>query len=707
MKQVMISKGAAIVDDVPVPSIGTGEVLVRTQASCLSTGTEVAGLMSSGVPLWRRALRQPEHVVKTAKMAMDKGVRSTIRAVEQKRDEARPSGYSAAGVVVEVGADVRDIVVGDRVACAGGGYAVHAEYIRVPRNLCVVIPGELTWDAASTVTLGAIALQGIRRAKPTLGETFLVIGLGILGQLTAQLLRANGCRAIGTDPDRERVALAEGLGLDMGLRADADTEDVYRMTNGVGADGVIITASTSSDEVVSQAFKACRRKGRVVLVGDVGLDLNRADFYAKEIDFLVSTSYGPGRYDQRYEEEGLDYPVAYVRWTENRNMQEYLRLVADRSVDVEALIDGRYEIDDAGTAYAALLRGNPKPLMTVLSYSANGAAPQRTLRIRAAATPKRGRIRVAVAGAGSFATSSHLPNIGSLPDRYSLETVMSRSSHTAAAVARRFGAANASTDYAEVLSDPGIDAVLIVTRHNLHASMALDALRAGKHVLVEKPLVLNRDELRQIDELVSRSQDGGRVLMTGYNRRFSPCAARLRAILRESGGPFVINYRMNAGYVPRDHWVHGPEGGGRNLGEACHIYDLFTYLADAGVSSVKAISVSPTSDYYGRNDNFIASLGFDDGSLASLSYTAMGNAKYPKEMADIYSDGTTAVLNDYVGLDVYGRGEALKNTSQDKGFKHELIAFADGVNSGQWPIPWWQQKQVASVALDIEDQLTT
>lgn len=706
MKQVLISKGSAIVEEVPVPAIESGEVLVRVKSSCLSVGTEMSGLRSSGVPLWRRAINQPEKVVATARMALEKGVKRTWAVVDEKRNQANPTGYSAAGVVVDVGNDIKDIVVGDRLACAGGGYAVHAEYIRVPRNLCVPLADRIDWDAASTVTLGAIALQGVRRADPTLGETFVVIGLGILGQLTVQLLKANGCRTIGIDLDPERLELASKLGLDMPLPVGSDMQQVARLTDGLGADGVIITAATPSDEVISQAFRACRKKGRVVLVGDVGLNLDRGDFYAKEIDFFISTSYGPGRYDHRYEEQGLDYPVPYVRWTENRNMAEYIRLLATKQVDVSQLIEASYDVDDAGTAYASLNDSTIKPLMVILRYASSDEPVLRTLKLRERTEPRTGIVRTAVVGVGAFAKANHLPNLAGLSDRFSIETIVSRTGHAATAAARQFGAATATTDYAEVLADPDIDAVIIATRHHLHATMALEALRAGKHVLVEKPLAISLEEIEAFDEYFA-SEVHTPLLMTGYNRRFSPFATRMHDLIGDRSGPFILDYRMNAGYIPLDHWVHGPEGGGRNIGEACHIYDLFTYLADADLSDVSAAAIVPTSAHYGRSDNFVATLSFADGSLASLTYSALGSTEFAKECAELYSDGRTLVLDDYRSLDVYGAGDGVKTATTEKGFREELIAFADGINSGEWPIPWWQQRLVADVAIRVEAQINS
>jgi predicted dehydrogenase/threonine dehydrogenase-like Zn-dependent dehydrogenase len=714
MKQVLIKKGAAYATEVPAPQLEAGEVLVRVQASCLSIGTELSGLRGSAVPLWKRALAQPEKAMNALKMAGDIGLRRTWSLIEEKKEAEHATGYSAAGVVVAIGAKIRDLMVGDRVACAGAQFAHHAEYIRVARNLCVTLPEGVDFEAASTVTLGAIALQGMRRAQPTLGETFMVVGLGILGQLTVQMLRANGCRVIGTDTERSRIETALSLGMAHGVHPEeADTDTVARMTDSYGADGVIITAATPSDAVVSSAFKMCRKKGRVVLVGDVGLNLNRADFYVKEIDFLISTSYGPGRYDQRYEEQGLDYPISYVRWTENRNMAEYLRLIADGRVQVAPLVAARYPIEEAAAAYAAI-GGADKPLVALLTYPPLEEAPvvlNRRLNLKSVPQRGEGKIRMALIGAGSFARSSHLPNMRALDRHYHLRAVVNRTGPSAKAVGQQFGADYVSTDPAEVLADPEVDAVLIATRHHLHGTLALAALKAGKHVLVEKPLTLIREELAELqafygNDAATNGASGKPILLTGYNRRFSPHVLRMQQLLAQRSAPFILNYRMNAGFIPLDHWVHGPEGGGRNLGEACHIYDLFTALADAEVTGIAAQAIKPATAHYGRNDNFVATLSFADGSVANLVYTALGHKGVPKETAELYVDGKIAVLDDYRSLTVHGaEKQSLQTRLQDKGLMIELERFAQGIQTGDWPIPWWQQVQVSEVAFAVEEMV--
>lgn len=708
MKQVLVSGGSVRLEDVPAPLVEPGTVLIRMDHSCISIGTEMSGIRSTGLPLWKRVLQQPQHVKKVVDMVLADGIGATRRLVQERLSVALPTGYSGAGVVIEVGAGVHAYAPGDRVACAGAQCAHHAEIVRVPTNLVVPIPDNVGFDVASSVALGAIALQGIRRAQPTLGETFVVIGLGILGQLTVQLLRANGCRVIGVDLDRARIELAARHGMNWGVHPDDvdDVQQVARLTGGVGADGVIITAASPSDAIVSTAFNMCRKKARVVLVGDVGLDLQRADFYAKELDFLISSSYGPGRYDAAYEEHGVDYPLAYVRWTEGRNMQEYLRLIADGSLDVKSMVAAVYPVDQINAAYGALKSGTDKPLMVLLSFPQRTGALQRRMHLRPQSQPRHGKgpIRIALIGAGGFAKGAHLPNLQALSDDFTLRAVASRTGHNAVATGNRFSADYCTTDYQEVLNDPEVDAVIIATRHDTHASLALDALRAGKHVLLEKPTALTPGELLAIESFFLESQGPAPVLLTGFNRRFSPYARLIATLVDGRSNPMVINYRMNAGYISLDHWVHGPEGGGRNRGEACHIYDLFTFLTGAAVTSVHATAMVPSTNYYSATDNFVATMGFEDGSVATLTYTALGNTEFRKESMEVFVDGKVIALDDYRRLTATGtRQQPMETRAASKGQKEELKAFAAAIRGeAEWPIPLWQQLQATRISFEVD-----
>jgi predicted dehydrogenase len=702
LKQVLIRGGGVAVEDVPAPSVGRRSVLVRVAWSCVSVGTESASVAMSALPLYRRALKQPEHARRALEIARNEGLLRTYKRFSGQLAAGIPTGYSAAGVVVEVGNDVRGFRRGDRVACAGAGIANHAELVDVPINLVVPVADELGLDNASTVTLGAIALQGVRRARPMLGEVVGVLGLGILGQLTVQLLHANGCRVVASDLDSERVALAVAHGAEDASRDFAAR--AHALTDGFGVDAVIVTAATSSSEPMHEAAQACRRKGRVVIVGDVGLELRRSDLYEKELDVLVSTSYGPGRYDTVYELEGHDYPLGYVRWTENRNMAEFLRLLADGAVRLDALPQERYRIEDAETAYAAL-RGERKPLLVLLEYGGEEAAAARTTRV-SMLSPRADRIKVALVGAGSFALGSHVPNLLKLRDRFQLRAVMSRTGATAKAVATRAEAAYATTDLDEVLADAEIDLVLIATRHDLHAAQALAALHADKHVFVEKPLALDETELEEI-EAFYMNRDGP-LLMTGFNRRFAPPVAHARRLLRTRTTPLVADYRMNAGYLPLDHWTHGPEGGGRNIGEACHVYDLFDALVEgAEVESVAARAIRGDGTRVAANDNFVAAISYADGSVCSLTYTALGHRDHPKERLEIFTDEMVLAIDDYKTLTLAGRGGGWRSRKPQKGHVEELEALAHALRrGGPWPIPLEEQTRAMRIAFAVEAGIT-
>ncbi|HEY6012288.1 MAG TPA: zinc-binding dehydrogenase, partial [Nitrospirota bacterium] len=450
MKQVLMKRGKAVVDEVPAPQIGDQEALVRVSYSCISTGTELSGLKEGGKPLLLRLLQQPQNIARGLQMVATQGFSRTLAVAQGILDSGYPTGYSAAGMVLAVGKDIQDIVPGDRVACAGAGIANHAEFIAVPRNLLVKVPDDLPLDIASTVTLGCIALQGVRRADPKLGETVAVIGLGILGQLTVQMLKANGCSVIGVDRDQRRIVQALLHGMDRGLDASSDIiiDDVIRFSRGKGADAVVITASSTTSDIMDQAMDMCRKKGRVVIVGDVGLHLKREKFYKKELDVFISTSYGPGRYDHSYETEGKDYPFAYVRWTENRNMDAYLRLVSEKKVLVQPLIERTYPVDEAAKAYEELQLAASKPLMVLLEYSKESVPGGKV--VVSSAAKKKGQIAVGLIGAGGFAKGMHLPNLQMLEKFYTLHAVASKTGTNAKAIALQYDAVYATTDYREI-----------------------------------------------------------------------------------------------------------------------------------------------------------------------------------------------------------------------------------------------------------------
>lgn len=717
MKQVILRHGRAVVEEVPVPALLPGSLLVRVAYSCISPGTELATLSTTeagtGLGLVRSALRHPDRVRQVLASLKTRGFRATKALIQGRLTFGSAVGYSCSGLVAEVGDGVEPFRPGDRVACAGSGYANHAEAVVGPQNLTVAVPENVELAPAATVTLGAIALQGVRRAQPALGETVGVIGLGLVGQLTAQLLRAAGCRVIGLDIQRARVDLARSLGLDEGLvPAEGDPEErVRHLTQGFGLDAVIITAAARSDEPVNLAMRLVRRKGRVVLVGDVGLGLQRPAMYEKELDLLMSTSYGPGRYDPLYEEGGLDYPYAYVRWTENRNMEAYLGLVAAGKIQLAPLLAAVYPLAEAARAYEVLqAEGGPLTVLLENPLPTGDRPLARHIALTPRKTTKKGqRLRVGVIGAGAFAQSTHLPNLRRLADRYEIRAIVSRTGTSALAVARQYGAAVAATDYRELLNDPEIDAVLICTRHHLHAAQAADALRAGKHVLLEKPMAIGREELAELDKAVRDLQAAGTcpAFMVGFNRRFSPLIIRAKEFVADRVHPLLIRYRMNAGPLPPEHWVHGPEGGGRAVGEACHILDLFGYLTGTRAEAVTATAIRPRSRACFAEDNFVATLRYRDGSVGTLLYTALGARDFPKEEMEIYADGKVLAVDEYRSLEIYGaKDSGVQTRLADKGHQAELEAFHRLViGETEPPMTWEEMVETTELSFAVRDQL--
>ena len=643
MKQALVSKGRVYPGSVPAPGASPGCALVKVAYSCISPGTETSVLRASGASLIKRAIEQPERVKKALQIMVSRGLSETFAKVSGDGSREQPTGYSVAGVVLESGEGVHDLKSGDRVAAAGAGLANHAEIVNVPRNLIARVPAELDLASASTVALGAIALQGVRRAGLQLGEIVVVFGTGLLGLITVQLVRAAGCRCIAVDVNPRRLELAGQLGAEFTvnpLHHEDPIKPVFHLTGGNGADAVIFTAATTDPTALSQALAMTRRKGRLVMVGVYGKELHREDIYQREIDFLISSSYGPGRYDPQYELEGRDYPFAFVRWTENRNMEEFLRLLVSHAVDVQPLVDVSYPIEQVSAAFARLDEPD-RPLAILLSYGDSfptGVSLAEGRKVVSRAPAPRltdGRIRVGIIGAGAFARGVHLPNLKRLRDRYELVAICNRTGLGAQSAASKFGAMLATTDPGEILEDPSVDLVMICTRHDLHGKLVLQSLRAGKNTFVEKPLCTTSEDLQAIRHFFEAPDSSVResppMLMVGFNRRFSRYVREAKRHLAGRINPLVIHYRMNAGYVPPDHWLHGVEGGGRIIGEACHIVDLFSYLVDAPVRSVTSSSLDPSTSSVLADDNRVILLSYEDGSIAVLEYFAIGSKVFPKE----------------------------------------------------------------------------
>ena len=623
-------------------------------------------------------------------------------------------GYSAAGAVVALGEGIADLAPGDLVACAGAGQANHADYISVKRNLVCRVPAGCPINAAATTTVGAIALQGVRRATPQLGERVAVIGLGLIGQITAQLLRAAGCDAIGLDLDPQRVARALSLGMRYGASdAEAFKAVVRDATGGRGVDRTLLTAATKSAAVVNLAMEVTRAKGTVVIVGDVGLKIEREQFYRKEIDLLMSTSYGPGRYDPSYEADGHDYPFGYVRWTLNRNMQAYLELVESGRVDVLALIDRVISVDEAPNAYRALADGaGDLPLGVLIRYPDDTRelpepADATRVVIRGHRKAPAGPINYALVGAGSFGTATLVPQMKKRRDRFHLKAVVSRNAVQGGNFARDNQVEVLTTNLDDVLADPSIDLVVIATRHHEHADQVIRALEAGKHVFVEKPLATTWAELDRV-AAACRSLEAPPMLMVGFNRRFSPALTAVKDRVAARRAPLVVNYRLNGGYIPLEHWVHGAHGGGRNIGEACHMYDVFRFLAGAPATAVTAASIDPGALPYARNDNFTAAITYEDGTLATLVYTALGpKSGLGKERIEIFCDGEAYLVDDFKQLVKTSDGTVLWHAAEiDKGHFEELSRFGDAIASGGAPpIAFDDLVETTAVALHVEDHL--
>lgn len=688
MKQIVQNlRGEVRLTDVPPPAIRPGGVLVRTVCSVLSPGTERANVERSRRSIFAKARERPELARQVIARMLREGWSGTMRSVNDRLDALIPMGYSSAGIVEAVGEGVRELRVGDRVACAGGGYASHAELVWVPELLCARVPADAAQEVslrdAAFATLGAIALQGIRQAGIRLGETVAVTGLGLIGLLSVQLAKANGCRVVAADLDSERIALARRLGADAAVRAGEEYEAAVRQaTGGRGVDAVLLTAATDSAEPVREAGRLARDRAVVVVVGAVPADIPRSPYFEKDLQVRFSRSYGPGRYDPAYEEGGHDYPIGYVRWTEQRNMEAFLDLLAQGRITLDPLVSHRFPIAQAEQAYAELMDASSRALAIVLDYPSRPGLTSR-VDLKAAVAPARsavtGTVRIGLIGASGFARAVMIPALASLPD-VRLRGLAAANGLNARSVADAAGFEYCTSDSAELLADPEVDAVMIATRHGLHAGQVVAALEAGKRVFVEKPLCLDEDQLARI---VAAWEAAGRPpLMVGFNRRFSPHSHRVRELFAGRRDPLAIHYRINAGLLRPGSWVLDPaEGGGRILGEVCHFADLVAALVGAQPVHVAAEAVAP--------DGVAAMLRFPDGSVASLHYVSGGHAGIPKERIEVIGAGLVAVVDDFRTTSWWGPGGTgkLAERTQDKGHRAEFAEFIRAVRAGDQPAP--------------------
>jgi polar amino acid transport system substrate-binding protein len=706
MKQVIqnFKTGELYVDEVPLPALSSGMVLVENQFSLISAGTERSTVKTAKANLLGKARQRPDLVAQVLQNIRREGLQATLEKVRTKLDSLKALGYSTAGFVAgSMDTDDR-FKPGDRVACGGQDYASHAEIVSVPQHLVARIPDNVSFEEASFTTIGAIALQGVRQAEPQLGGLVCVIGLGLLGQITCQLLKANGCRVLGIDMSARLAGLARQLGADEALPRDhADLKSIVQhFTSGYGFDSVIITAAAPSNDPIELSAEIARKKGKVIVVGAVKMDIPRdPHFYRKELELRMSCSYGPGRYDVQYEEQGQDYPYGYVRWTEQRNMQAFLQLLSQKKLDLGALITHRFDIDEAESAYDIVMGKVEEPHIGILlRYPANDKKFQTSFPVKNQVPGS--ATRLGFVGAGSFAQNYLIPPA----KRWgaSLVTVVTSKGITAKNVAAKFSFAKASSNGADIIDDPDIDTVFIATRHDTHASYTLSALKAGKKVFVEKPLAITVEELEAIRSWYDRN---GGFLMVGFNRRFSPVAQALKKEFRDITDPLVINYRVNAGTIPKEHWTQRAEtGGGRIIGEVCHFIDLLQFFTGSLPVRVFAECIGSENDRIKSDDNVLITIRFRNGSIGTITYVAEGDKALPKERVELFGGGKAGVIHDFRNGQVFQNNKAKTLKLEGKGHRQEVEAFLNAAKTGgESPIPFESIYYTTLASFKILDSL--
>lgn len=707
MKQVIqnFKTGELFVDEVPLPSISKGMVLVENKFSLISAGTERSTVSVGKANLLGKAKQRPDLVAQVLQNVKKEGLKATLEKVKTKLDSLKALGYSTSGVV-HASMDTNGIFKpGDRVACAGQDYASHAEVVVIPQNLVAKIPDGVTFEEASFTTLGAIALQGVRQANPSLGENVCVIGLGLLGQITCQLLNANGCNVFGIDLSERLVILSKENGASEAmLRNDPNLlSAIENFTNGHGVDSVIITAAAPSNDPIELSAEISKKKGKVIVVGAVKMDVPRdPHFYRKELELKLSCSYGPGRYDVHYEEEGHDYPYAYVRWTEQRNMEAFLQLLAKKAINLKPLITHVFDIEEAGKAYDIVLGKTKQPHIGILlGYPGNEDKLKSLYNVNSTAISS---INAGFIGAGSFAQSYLIPNVKA--GNGSLDTVVTTKGITAKNVAEKFGFNKASSNASDVYSNPEINTVFIATPHNSHAKYVIEGIKANKHIFVEKPLAMNYEELEEVKKAFS---GGSSKLMVGFNRRFSPVAKEIKSRFKGVNEPLVMNIRVNAGYIPKDHWTQLEEvGGGRIVGEICHFIDLMQFFTDEKPVSVYANCISSENSKIKVDDNISVVVKFKDGSIGNLVYVANGDKSLPKELIEIYCAGKVGIINDFRGGVFHSNNKVEKLKLSGKGHKQEVTAFINSlISEDNGPISFDSIYDTTLVTFKIQDSLKT
>ena len=674
MKQIIqdLNSGDTILAEVPAPLVRPGQVLIQTSRSLVSLGTERMLVEFGKSNLFQKAKQQPDKVVEVINKIKTDGIRPTINAVFNKLGQPIPLGYCNVGMVIAVGKGVDEFSIGDRVASNGP----HAEIICIPKNLVSKIPDNVTDEEATFTVIGAIGLQGVRLINPTFGETVVVVGLGLIGLITAQLLKANGCNVIGFDYDTNKVSLAKSFGINAVNPSIGVDQVAYVLeaTNAIGADAVIITASNKGNEIISQSAKMSRKRGRIILVGVIGLDISRADFYEKELTFQVSCSYGPGRYDENYEQKGEDYPLPFVRWTEKRNFEAILQAISNKTIQVNPLITEQIELVHYQNIYGNMSRSSS--IASILVYPDDKNCISRSIEINSN-THKQDKGIIGIIGAGNFTSAMILPCLKKTSAH--LKFISSSSGLSGTTLAKKYKITNSTTDNSLILEDNDVDLVMITTRHNSHSKLVVDSLQKGKNVFVEKPLALNHEELDKVIEAYNLS---GKTLTVGFNRRFAPLAIQIKKALGSAETPMNIVATMNAGFIPSKFWVHDMEiGGGRIIGEACHFIDLITYLTGSKVKSVCMNTLGINSKE--NTDNASILLKYENGTNAVINYFSNGSKAYSKERVEVYHQDRTLVMDNWRSLKGYGfKNFSSASSSQDKGHQNQFNLLINAVKNG-------------------------
>ncbi len=692
--------GEIEIAEVPPPSCPLKGILVRNYFSIISSGTEKTSVETAKSSLIERARHQPEQVKTVLDNLKKEGFKSTLNKVLSKLDSYKTFGYSSAGVVIESKSEL--FTVGDRVACAGAGYATHSEIVAIPQNLACKVPEKVSFESASFATIGAIAMQGVRQANPRLGEYVAVIGLGLIGLITVQLLKANGCFVAGVDVREDNFELARFFGCNIVCTSSADcVPTLLSFTNGIGFDSVIITASTSSNEPTELALNIARKKGRIVVVGSVGMNLPRSPFYEKEIEFTIACSYGPGRYDKTYEEYGIDYPFPYVRWTENRNVQAFLQLIQDGKVNVEKLITHSFTIQNASEAYKLLSYPDSKHIAILIGYPQEPKELQKVVPSFSKKF-KEGKVKIGFIGAGNFAQFYILPVLKGLDVEF--HTVSTATPANAASVAKHFGFKFATTNSMEIIHNSNIDVIFVASRHNTHAQYVIESINAGKPVFVEKPLCITIDELKDIEAAYIRNPV---PLMVGFNRRFSKPFQFIKSLLSNRTQPLAMHYRVNAGFVSSDHWIQQRDiGGGRIIGEVCHFVDTMMFLTESEPVSVFAEALSHSIINSTVNDVIAITIKFADGSIGVIEYFANGHKELEKEYFEVFWESKTIILNNFENMSIYlGRKVERKKFDGSKGQKEEIETTIRFFKEGKSPLEFFGIKIVTLTTFGILESL--